>query len=147
MNEVQAKYFGELSTRELYAILKARAEIFVVEQHIVYQDLDDRDFESLHVFIAGEDEVTAYFRAFVREPGVVQLGRVLTRHHGQGLGRRLLAGGMALVEEKFQPRKIYLESQCQAQGFYEQAGFTVCSGEFFEEGIRHVGMERIINGA
>ena len=44
-----AKTFDELSTKELYEILKARAAVFVVEQNIVYQDMDDKDYDSLHV--------------------------------------------------------------------------------------------------
>lgn len=42
--ELKVKFFDELTTRELYEMLKARAEIFVVEQNCVYQDLDDRDY-------------------------------------------------------------------------------------------------------
>ena len=37
------KKFDELSTIELYDILKLRSEIFVVEQKCFYQDLDDKD--------------------------------------------------------------------------------------------------------
>ena len=48
---VHSKVFSELTTKELYEILKARAEIFVVEQNCVYQDLDDKDYDSLHVFL------------------------------------------------------------------------------------------------
>jgi ElaA protein len=53
-----SKYFDELTTKELYEILKARAEIFVVEQNCVYQDLDDVDYRSLHIlWKAGLSEV------------------------------------------------------------------------------------------
>ena len=74
-----SKYFDELTTKELYEILKARAEIFVVEQNCVYQDLDDLDYRSLHIFCEEDGEVTAYLRAFFKAPDTVQMGRVLTR--------------------------------------------------------------------
>ena len=45
-----AKYFQELTGVELYEILKARAQVFVVEQRCIYQDLDDVDYDSLHIF-------------------------------------------------------------------------------------------------
>ena len=48
--EIIAKFFNELTTVELYELLKARAQIFVVEQNCIYQDLDDKDYKSLHVF-------------------------------------------------------------------------------------------------
>ena len=44
------KHFNELSTTELYEILKTRFEIFVTEQECIYQDLDDKDQEAYHVF-------------------------------------------------------------------------------------------------
>ena len=50
---LQSKMFHELTTRELYEILKARAEIFVVEQNYVYQDLDDRTGRQTSWFISG----------------------------------------------------------------------------------------------
>ena len=50
-----AKEFGELSTKELYEILKARAKIFIMEQSILYQDLDDVDYKSLHCFFMEND--------------------------------------------------------------------------------------------
>ena len=50
--EMKSKFFPELTTRELYEILKARAEIFVVEQNCVYQDLDDMSDEDLTKEIA-----------------------------------------------------------------------------------------------
>ena len=48
--ELKVKTFSELTTGELYEILRTRSEIFVVEQNCVYQDPDGRDYESLHVF-------------------------------------------------------------------------------------------------
>ena len=52
--KLAAKYFDELTTKELYEILRVRAEIFVVEQNCVYQDLDGTDYRSLHVFYEEE---------------------------------------------------------------------------------------------
>ncbi len=42
------KHFNDLSTTELYEILKTRAEILVVEQDYVYQDLDDKDQDRVY---------------------------------------------------------------------------------------------------
>ena len=69
--DLVSKYFTDLTTRELYEILKARFAVFVVEQNCVYQDIDGQDPESLHVFFEDEGRIAAYLRAFVKEPGVV----------------------------------------------------------------------------
>ena len=36
------KLFRQLTTDELYELLRVRSEVFVVEQNCVYQDLDGR---------------------------------------------------------------------------------------------------------
>ncbi|MCH5325349.1 MAG: GNAT family N-acetyltransferase [Eubacterium sp.] len=136
-----SKYFDELTTRELYEILKARAEIFVVEQKCMYNDMDDKDYDSLHFFYEDGGRVTAYLRSFFIEPNVVKMGRVLTLHHGTGMGGRLLKEGITQIREKQHPERIVIHAQCYAVGFYERAGFAVCSEPFSEEGMPHVRME------
>ena len=140
-----SKYFDELTTVELYELLKVRSEIFVVEQNCIYQDLDNKDYQSLHVFYEEDGKVFAYLRAFWKEEGVIQVGRVLTLEHGKGLGGKLLHDGLEEIQEKFHPQKIYLEAQCYAIGYYEREGFKVCSEEFLEDGIPHVEMELILS--
>ena len=141
--KLNAKYFDELTTAELYEILKARAAVFVVEQNCVYQDVDGVDYRSLHVFYESDGTVNAYLRLFPKpdEEGTVQMGRVLTVQRGTGLGGVLLKDGIRLARKKMNARKIFLEAQCYAAGFYEREGFRICSGEFLEDGIPHVAME------
>ncbi len=137
-----SKHFDELTTRELYELLKARAEIFVVEQTCVYQDMDDLDYHGLHVFYEEDGKVLAYLRAFPKdeEEHVVQMGRFLTVNHGTGLGGKLLEEGLQQIKEKMNPSQIYIHAQCYATGFYERAGFQICSEEFLEDDIPHVEM-------
>ncbi|MBQ4592284.1 MAG: GNAT family N-acetyltransferase [Clostridia bacterium] len=141
--KLNAKYFDELTTAELYEILKARAAVFVVEQNCVYQDVDGVDYRSLHVFYESDGTVNAYLRLFPKpdEEGTVHMGRVLTVQRGTGLGGVLLKDGIRLAREKMNAQKIFLEAQCYAAGFYEREGFRICSGEFLEDGIPHVAME------
>lgn len=137
---MKSKYFSELSAKELYEILKARAEIFVVEQNCAYQDLDGADYESLHVFFEKDGKIMAYLRAFRKDNDTVRMGRVLTLQHGIGLGGRLLREGLAQIRDKMHPARICIEAQCYATGFYEREGFQICSEEFLEDGIPHVQM-------
>ena len=136
------KYFYELTTTELYKVLKARAAIFVVEQNCVYQDLDDRDQKSLHIFYESEGEIVAYMRAFIKDEttNTVQVGRVLTKEHGKGMGCILLREGIQCIREKMNPKQIYIEAQCYATGYYEREGFRICSEEFLEDDIPHIQM-------
>ena len=140
--KLKVKYFNELTTTELYEILKSRNEIFVVEQNCIYQDLDDIDYRSLHIFYESNERIEAYLRAFVKDSSsnIVQMGRVLTLTHGTGLGGQLLQEGISQIKEKLNPSSIYIEAQCYATGFYEREGFVISSDEFLEDGIPHVEM-------
>ena len=137
------KSFEELTKRELYEILRVRSEVFVVEQECVYQDLDGLDYDSIHVFYEEDGKVQACLRVFMREKQekLVQIGRVLTYKRGVGLGLELLLKGIEVAKIYFQAKKLYLEAQVYAIGFYEKAGFKVVSEEFLEDGIPHVCME------
>ncbi len=145
MNGMQffAKEFCELTTTELYEILKARAEIFMIEQKIHYQDCDDTDYKSLHCFITENDKISAYLRAYYKDDdkSTVKVGRVLTVTHGIGLGKKLLKKSIPAIKSKMKCKKICMDAQKHAVGFYEKAGFKIVSGEFLEEGIVHVAME------
>ena len=141
--------FDALTTRELYEILRARADVFIGEEKILYPDADGIDYDSVHVFSADPDgRVTSYLRMFPKadEPGVVQMGRVLTREHGKGLGQKLLMAAMQGAAEYMGASEIYLESQKHAEGFYLKEGFKTTSEEFIEAGIPHVQMRRKLDG-
>ncbi len=137
---IKSKWFNELTTAELYEILRSRAEIFVVEQKCVYQDLDCKDYESLHVFLKEEGRVLAYIRAFMKDQKTAQMGRVLSLRHGEGYGAEILKSGIREIRKKMNPERIYIEAQCYAIGYYEREGFKICSEEFLEDGIPHVQM-------
>ena len=85
-----SKFFSDLTSRELYEILRTRSEIFVVEQNCVYQDLDGKDYESLHVFMEEDGRVVACLRSFMKDGETAQMGRVATLRHGEGLSGILL---------------------------------------------------------
>lgn len=141
-----AKEFSELSTKELYEILKARAEIFIMEQNIRYQDMDNIDYESLHCFFMEDNKVVAYLRAFYKDntKTIVKVGRVLTLEHGKGIGKDLMKQSLKAIKTKMKCEKICMNAQKHAVGFYEKFGFVTTTDDFLEEGVVHVGMELVI---
>lgn len=135
------KSFSELSLVELYEIIKSRSQIFLLEQNIICQDLDDVDYSSIHCFFFDGKRVTAYLRAFCLEKDVVTIGRVLTLEHGKGLGSELMEKSIEEIKKRFECKKISIHAQKQAVAFYEKIGFHISSDEFLEEGVIHVTME------
>ena len=47
--QLHRKSFQELTTDELYELLRVRSEVFVVEQNCVYQDMDGDDQKAIHL--------------------------------------------------------------------------------------------------
>jgi len=140
MNNLIAKSFSELTTGELYEIMKSRNEIFLLEQNIICQDLDDMDYESMHYFFTSGKRVIAYLRAFMTDGGV-KIGRVLTLEHKKGLGSALMEKSIDDIKKRFDTDKIIVHAQKQAMGFYSKMGFAPVSGEYLEEGVVHLTME------
>ncbi len=134
------KTFEQLTSTELYEILKVRSAVFVVEQTCPYQDIDGGDYESLHVYLEEDGKILAYLRCYKQNETIARIGRVLTMERGKGYGRPLMEAGIKAVREHYTADSIYIEAQCYAIGFYNKFGFTVCGEEFLEDGIPHVPM-------
>ena len=139
-----SKQFDELTNRELYEILKSRAEIFVVEQNINYVDMDDIDYVSRHFFLEDGKRVVACLRAYYldEEKTTLKIGRVLSIKHGLGLGTELMNKALEEISANKLCQKIFISAQKHAVPFYESFGFEVISDEYMEEGIVHLAMEK-----
>ena len=142
MLQLYAKRFEELSNQELYRLLKLRVDVFVVEQHCPYPELDDRDQQALHVWLADEDGIAACLRILPggRHGAQATFGRVIAARRRCGLGSRIVSEAIRLAQEQFAAQAIYLEAQTYAVGLYEKQGFRRVGEEFLEDGIPHVGM-------
>lgn len=136
-----AKNFNELSTVELYEILKARSQIFILEQKMHCQDMDSVDYNARHFYTEKNGEILAYLRAFYTDNSTVRIGRVLSTTHGIGLGTDIMRRAIDDIKKNMKCQKICLDSQKHAIGFYEKLGFKVVSNEFLEEGVIHVAMQ------
>ena len=90
------KKFDELTVAELYEILKIRAEVFVVEQNCVYQDLDEVDKEAYHVYLKDNGQIVAYLRVVDKGKRLdeVSVGRVISLKRRCGVGSALMKAGM-----------------------------------------------------
>lgn len=135
------KHFEELTVTELYEILKLRSAVFVVEQSCIYQDIDDTDKTSLHIFIKEENTLKAYLRIFSRTDKQAQIGRVVSAERGKSYGLTVMKEGISAAKELLKKESVYIEAQVYAIPFYERLGFKITSDEFLEDGIPHIKME------
>ena len=140
-NEWTAKTFDELTTRELYEILRVRAEVFVKEQGINCVDPDTVDYSSIHIFSMRDGGVCAYLRAYSVDDMTMKVGRILAVPHGMGIGTELMHYAVKKIKEMTGCSKIVMDAQKHAVPFYEKLGFKVTADEYLEEGIWHVDMK------
>ena len=136
------KEFKELELKEFYEIVQLRLETFVVEQIRIYNDLDNVDYRSIHLFHQNEEgRVDAYARIF--ETGAtIHFGRVAVAKgsRGQGLGKVMVEQILDLCEQRFPGRTIEIEAQEQVVGLYEKLGFQTVSEPFILASTPHVKM-------
>ena len=146
MLETAVKNFTELNTTELYDLLQLRSEIFVVEQDCVYQDLDGKDQEALHVIGKKNDKIVAYTRIFKAGDYMEHacIGRVVVkdneRKHGYGL--EIMKATINAIEQQLGENIIALSAQTYLKRFYNSLGFQEEGAAYLEDGISHVLMVR-----
>jgi ElaA protein len=140
------KSFDQLTTRELHDLLKLRIDVFVVEQHCPYHELDGRDLEALHLLGRTADgALVACARILPSgEDGMPRIGRVAVHeaHRGQGIAHALMRFALDEIEQRYGSSRSKLSAQSHLQAFYAKHGYSAVSDEYLEDGIPHVDMER-----
>lgn len=139
------KRFNELSLDELYQVLQLRAEVFIVEQDCVYQDIDGKDSKALHLLGEFDGKVAAYARLFKAGDyfDEASIGRVVIAREyrdkkwGHDLMREAISGLDAIGETA-----ITISAQLYLQQFYESHRFVTVGESYLEDGIPHIQMRR-----
>ncbi len=138
------KEFEQLSTQELFKILKLRTKIFVVEQNCAYQEVDDADLKSVHVFGKLKDGIIACARivppeAIYKEPSI---GRVAVSKdfRNQNLGREIFQKSLEKAKEMYPNQTLKIQAQTYLEKWYKSSGFETVSEPYPDFGIMHVDM-------
>lgn len=144
------KPFAALDANEVYDLLAARSNVFVVEQNCVYGDIDGLDADAWHLLVyatkPGRSELAGYLRVLLPHDGDadVRIGRVLTTADFRGikLGHALLETALAHIARQWPRVSIRLHAQAHLQRFYGAFGFAPVSDVHDDDGIPHVWMRR-----
>ena len=138
------KKFDELTPHELYAILRLRSEVFVVEQNCPFLDADNKDFDCYHLSGWQDGTLAAYTR--LAPPGLtypeMSIGRVVTslKFRTRGFGKILMQQSIGTCYELFGKQPIRIGAQLYLQRFYESFGFVQDGPVYDEDGIDHIHM-------
>jgi ElaA protein len=140
--------FNELTTTQLYDILALRQEVFVVEQHCPYNDIDYHDQDALHLLGTSNGNLVAYLRLLpmgLPYPNAISFGRVLTSKamRKQSLGKALMQETLHYLQKTKSAKPIIISAQLYLRKFYERYGFTAIDQEYDEDGIPHIKMIKL----
>lgn len=138
--------FDDLSNTDLYAAMKLRADVFVVEQDCVFPDMDNCDQQAFHVLGKLDGEVVCYARllaAGVKYPGP-SIGRVVTASKVRrfGYGKLLMEESIQACSTLWPGQPIIISAQQYLEKFYQGFGFETRSEPYLEDGILHLEMHR-----
>ena len=142
---VMFKTFEQLTTKELYEILRLRSEVFVVEQTCIYNDLDGNDLAAVHMVLIEKEEIVGYLR--ILNPYVsfdkYSIGRVIInpKYRNRGLSKILLQQGIDFVKNELGHSSIKINAQSHLKKMYGSVGFVEFGEEFIEDEILHIPME------
>lgn len=140
--------FEALSLAELYSLLQLRAEVFVVEQNCVYQDIDGKDQKALHLMGEYEGKIVAYARLFKAGDYFenASIGRVVTQPAFRHLkmGHALMENAISALATEFGATNITISAQQYLKKFYENHGFSQTSEMYLEDDIPHIEMKRSV---
>ena len=135
------KTFSELDTEDLYQISRLRSEVFVVEQDCVYQDIDNKDQNAIHLYYKENDQIVAYTRIFKAGDYYENpcIGRVLVskKNRGNDLGKKIMIDSMEYIKQNIKGEKIELSAQKYLDKFYKDLGFYKIGEDYLEDGIPH----------
>jgi len=149
MKNIKIKSFSELSTKELYAILQLRSEVFVVEQDCVYQDLDGKDKDAQHILLYKKGVLVAYTRVF--KSGLyfplASIGRVVVQKKARkyGYGKDIMQVSIKYIHKELKEKQIQISAQTYLLKFYTSLGFTTKGETYLEDDIPHIKMILTIN--
>ncbi len=136
--------FKDLSTIQLFDMYQLRQAVFVVEQDCPYQDCDQKDKKSHHLFAYDKEVLVAYLR--IVSPGVSykepSIGRVLTKlsYRKNGYGIELMERGIEFCNSYYTGKSIRISAQQYLLPFYRSLGFRALGDVYLEDNIPHMEM-------
>jgi ElaA protein len=140
--------FSQLTSLQVYQMLRLRSEVFVVEQNCIYQDIDNKDIhpQTHHILWYNDEVLVAYARLLPAGLSYadVSIGRVLVAEsaRGYGLGKQVIDVCLAHIATLWPGQAVTIGAQSHLSELYQQFGFQEISAHYLEDGIMHVDMHR-----
>lgn len=142
MGKVSYRYahIEDLDAPTIYALLRLRQEVFIVEWGSSHLDIDGRDTEpsSVHLWAERDGDVLAAVRVVQESDDTLRIERLATRFgaRGRGIAGRLLDYAVKMAGE----RRLLIDVPTALEPWAERFGFARAGDPFIAEGVQQVTM-------
>lgn len=148
---MQRAQFEMLTVQQFYLIAKLRQDVFIVEQHSIYTDLDGLDQEAMHYLYWSSSQIDAELIGYARyrqlpSANNFQIERVVfsPAWRGKGIGTLMMCAMLQDIKANHQHAQIKLSAQIEAQLFYQNLGFLAVGDSYDDGGIEHITMAYLV---
>ncbi|KZK80396.1 putative N-acetyltransferase YjcF [Pseudovibrio sp. Ad13] len=142
---LELKDFNEFNVEQLYALLKLRCDVFIVEQQCAYPDIDGLDPVSKHILVMNDaGHILGALRILQKydDGDVFKISRVLVSKdaRGQGIAGKLMNAALSYCAATNDDARVELQAQDYLKDFYGGLGFYATSETYLDDGIPHIDM-------
>lgn len=137
----QCHSFNSLNKLSLYQLLQLRTDVFVVEQHCAYPELDGKDIleHTHHLLGYDKEKLIAYARILAPDTNNdnPRISRIVIEPsaRGNGTGHQLVQIAIKCCRQLWPQADIDIAAQAYLQTFYTQHGFNPISQVYLESHI------------
>ncbi|MBI2557686.1 GNAT family N-acetyltransferase [Candidatus Woesearchaeota archaeon] len=137
---MKIKYKKVKTLGEFIDIIRLRVEVFEIEQKCrPGLEPDENDKVAVQYIAIVDNKIMSTARFRQPSKGEFKIGRMATKkeYRGKGISSGILDYMLKDIK-KLKPKKIWLQSQVQAQKFYEKHNFKSISKPYDWDGIPHI---------
>jgi ElaA protein len=141
----ETKSFKDLTIDEFFEIIHLRTAIFVVEQNCPYQEVDEKDRKSFHIYGTTEKgEMVAVSRIVPKGISYdeISIGRVALKkeYRGMGIADEMMIESLKFIESHLGKQSIRISAQQYLLNYYNKHGFKQVGEMYLEDNIPHIEM-------
>lgn len=140
--------FEQLSVNLLYDVLRLREQVFMLEQHSLYEDIDNKDQDALHLCVFEQGQLIGYLRLrLLHDLSKAKIERVVVAaaYRSKKLAKVLMKKALEIIDSEEDIDEALLSAQVDVMGFYEKLGFAARGAEYDDGGIAHKDMVKSTN--
>lgn len=131
---------------DMWRMVNIRHQVFRKEQNVPYEEdeIYEQELEAKSYLICLNEEAIGTIRYRKTDEGIkIERFAILKGYRHKGYGKESFTYFVNLLAARFNPCKIYFNSQLYIKDLYKKMGFIEEGEPFLEAGIEHIKMSKI----